>query len=423
MRTFYGAAINTVFALSQKKLKAKYTEGIDERQGIISAQKAALIGNAPIWIHAVSVGEVQAAVPFMGAARSDGYDGSFVISTTTQTGRAMAERLGSDVFNAHIYYPWDKRKFVTRALDTLRPVAFITTETELWPNMLWECNKRGIPSYMINGRISDRTWARIRTRAGAFVARAMYSSFSKIFLRDDEDKKRLAHIGIPESIMYVTGDNKIDTLLARKNYNTQNAWRTRLGSTRPTVIAGSTHTGEDEKILAAFAVLHEKFSSARLIIVPRHPERASNVLALAKEKFSAALLTTAPETWDVLVVDKIGVLFDLYGISDMAFVGGSFADCGGQNIYEPFSWGIPIQYGPHMEDFAAASREFISIGAADQVKNEYELAEVWCRIAKEDNGEMWRKAADEYFGKSRGASLRTWKIIKEDITKAWNQNG
>lgn len=119
--------------------------------------------------------------------------------------------------------------------------------------------------------------------------------------------------------------------------------------------------------------------------------------------------------WDVLIIDRIGVLFDLYGASRSAFVGGSFADKGGQNILEPFSWGVPVQYGPHMEDFARASRAFLAMGAASQVADEEGLARAWLAVADEGEGgrEKWLALSREYFDKSRGASARTWKIIKK----------
>lgn len=368
-----------------------------------------------MWVHAVSVGEVQAAVPFLKAARADGYQGPFVLSTTTQTGKAMAERLGGGLFDLHIYYPWDRRKFVARTLDSLRPALFITAETELWPNMLWECRERAIPAFLINGRISDRTWGRIGGGLTKYAASGVYSLFTELCLRDEEDARRLSAIGVEEKKLHVLGDSKIDALLARKNIAARDGWRERFGApNRPIFIAGSTHTGEDEKVLYAFDLLREDAPEARLIIAPRHPERAEAVAALVPEKYITMRLSALADGWDVLIIDKIGVLFDIYGAAYSAFVGGSFADKGGQNILEPLSWGVPVQYGPHMEDFAQASRAFIAMGAAAQVSDERELAGVWRRLAAESStGEKWLRLSRAYFEKSCGASLRTWKMIKK----------
>ena len=299
-----------------------------------------------MWVHAVSVGEVQAAVPFIKAAREDGWEGPFVISTTTQTGRAMAERLGKDLYDFHIYYPWDKNLFVRRALDALNPAAFAAAETELWPNMLSECRDRGIPAFLINGRISDRTWARVQGGLRRPLARGAYSLFASLFLRDEEDRERLTRIGVEEKKLFVMGDGKVDALLARRNEAARDKLAAELGEPeRPIFIAGSTHTGEDEKVLAAFAILRGRHPEARLVIAPRHPERAAAVASLVPAEYRTAMFSGLTAGWDVLIIDRIGVLFDLYGASRSAFVGGSFADKGGQNILEPFSWGVPVQYG------------------------------------------------------------------------------
>ena len=295
-----------------------------------------------MWVHAVSVGEVQAAVPFIKAAREDGWDGPFVISTTTQTGKAMAERLGKDLYDFHIYYPWDKNLFVRRALDALNPAAFAAAETELWPNMLSECRNRGIPAFLINGRISDRTWARVQGGLRRPLARGAYSLFASLFLRDEEDRERLTRIGVEEKKLFVMGDGKVDALLARRNEAARDKLAAELGEPeRPIFIAGSTHTGEDEKVLAAFAILRGRHPEARLVIAPRHPERAAAVALLVPAEYRTVMFSGLTAGWDVLIIDRIGVLFDLYGASRSAFVGGSFADKGGQNILEPFSWGVP----------------------------------------------------------------------------------
>ena len=329
-------------------------------------------------------------MPFIKAAREDGWEGPFVISTTTQTGKAMAERLGKDLYDFHIYYPWDKNLFVRRALDALNPAAFAAAETELWPNMLSECRERGIPAFLINGRISDRTWARVQGGLRRPLARGAYSLFSSLFLRDEEDRERLTRIGVEGKKLFVMGDGKVDALLARRNEAARDKLAAELGEPeRPIFIAGSTHTGEDEKVLAAFAIL--------------------------RAEYRTVMFSGLTAGWDVLIIDRIGVLFDLYGASRSAFVGGSLADKGGQNILEPFSWGVPVQYGPHMEDFAHASRAFLAMGAASQVADEEGLARAWLAVADEGEGgrEKWLALSREYFDKSRGASARTWKIIKK----------
>jgi len=374
-----------------------------------------LAGRRPLWVHGVSVGEVQALMPVIRSSRNSGYNGPIIISTTTETGKAMAFRLGEGLFDSHIYYPWDKREFVKRAIRNISPWAFATAETELWPNMLWELSDASVPAFLVNGRISDRTWKRLNGPFAKKIGASVYSLFTEIFLREKRDVERLISIGVPEVKLSLLGDTKTDALLSRKDRAAAERWKKSFEADRYKIfIAGSTHTGEDEYVLRAFGILRERFGRTKLIIAPRHPERAGEVLALARQKFSAGLLSSEDCGKDVTVVDRIGVLFDLYGIADSAFVGGSFADKGGQNILEPASWGIPVQYGPHMEDFAEASDEFIRLGIATQVPDADSLGRVWSGITERsagEDGERIRKAGERYFESSSGSSVRTWERI------------
>lgn len=416
MRTAYQPLISLAFRVSWHKLKRKYSEGYDERRGIQSPEKMALLGGRrPLWVHGVSVGEVQAAVPLVRAARSAGYDGPVILSTTTETGKAMALKLGADLFDAHIYYPWDKREFVRAALDAVRPWAFATAETELWPNMLWELKDRNIPSFLVNGRISDRTWKRLNSGISRAAGCELYGLFTKLFVRDERDAERLKATGVIPDKISVCGDSKIDALLARKDAAAVESWKEKFGfPERPVFMAGSTHPGEDEIVFEAFNLLREREPDARLLFAPRHPERASSIIEMTSGKYRVCRLSEMAGGWDVLVVDKIGVLFELYGTSVSAFVGGSFVDKGGQNILEPVSWGVPVQYGPHMEDFAEASREFISLGVATQVNNAPELAETWINVAKEGrNGVKYKEASEKYFAGTSGAAKKTWDAISK----------
>lgn len=354
-------------------------------------------------------------MPLIKAARADGYGGVVILSTTTETGKSMAIDLGGDLFDLHIYYPWDKKQFVRSALDSLNPRAFVTLETELWPNMLWELEKRKIPSFLANGRISDRTRDKLRGRFGGKVGRAVFNLFTALCLRGEEDKKRLMEVGIAEEKILVTGDSKIDALLARRDEGKAAGLGELLEASRsPVFIAGSTHTGEDEVVLEAYLTLKKQKSDARLIIAPRHPERAPAVKELFPEEIKTCLLSEQEKGWDVIVVDKIGSLFDLYSLGAAAFVGGSLVRKGGQNLLEPAAWGLPVQHGPYMDDFAEASREFIKSGLARVVRNPEELASAWLEIINEDSGgKKQGRLAAAYFDKSRGASRRAWQGIKQ----------
>lgn len=402
--------------MSWPKLKNKYSEGYDERRGVQSQELIEkLKGRRPFWGHGVSVGEVQALIPVIRAARASGYSGPIVISTTTETGKDMAIRLGEGLFDHHIYYPWDKKKFVRKAILSLEPWAFATAETELWPNMLWELKDALIPAFLVNGRISDRTWKRLEGTLKKRVGASFFDLFTEIFLREKRDLERLRSIGVPLGKLNVFGDTKTDALLSRKDLTARDRWAAKLGSDRYKIfIAGSTHPGEEEEVIRAFEMLKQRYPKTKLILAPRHPERAEEILAVARQKFSAGLLSSDQFDQDVIVVDKIGILFELYGTAVSAFVGGSFVDKGGQNILEPVSWGTPVQYGPHMEDFAEASDELIELGIATQVKDAESLGEVWLQIIQvsdNDNGENYEKISGKYFERCSGASSRTWERI------------
>lgn len=399
------------------KLKKKYTEGYDERRGVYDLEKLKKLGGRrPLWVHAVSVGEVLAAVPLIHAARADGWDGPVLLSTTTETGKAMALRIGRGAFDLHIYYPWDKSEFIKSALKTIEPLAFVTMETELWPNMLWELKDRNIPAFIANGRISDRTDRKLRTSTGKRVGREIFGLFSVLYLRTEEDKKRLMRLGIAEKKLVVAGDGKIDALLERKEREAQSVeeLRVQLDADRsPIFVAGSLHVGEDSAIIDAFLELKKHRPDVRLIIAPRHPERAQSVRVQLPPEIRTYMFSAFEKDWECLVVDKIGFLFDLYALGTAAFVGGSLVTKGGQNILEPAVWGVPLQHGPFIDDFAEASRELIDIGIARLTKKTKNLADAWLSILQESQDrDKYSQLSKSYFERKAGASRRVWCGIK-----------
>ena len=413
LRAFYSHLINIVFVFIYPKLKNKYSEGLDERRGLPSSEKLKKLQNKrPLWVHAVSVGEVQAAISIIKSARDDSYDGPILLTTTTETGKAMALRVGNSLFDLHLYYPWDRAKYVSSSLDKINPWAFVTIETEIWPNMLWALKDRGIPAILANGRISTRTWRRLSNPLGKRIGRAFYNLFTELCLRDENDKKLLESIDLPAEKLHVTGDTKVDALLTRKESSKTDKLRKEIrADSAPIFIAGSTHQGEYEQLLAAFKSLREKVFDAKLIIVPRHPEKSSLPYDLFHNFYKTVRLSERDNIWDVMIADEIGVLYTLYSFSTAAFVGGSFVDKGGQNILEPVSWGVPVQYGPHMEDFNEASEELLSLGIATQVRTGEELGEVWKQIISDDDREKYRTISSGYFEKKAAAATKTWKIL------------
>lgn len=344
-----------------------------------------------------------------------------ILSTTTATGRETAFKLAGGLFRRHIYYPWDVPRIVRRALDVVRPKAFITVETEIWPSMLGELRRRNIPAFLVNGRFSEKTACQASRRPAFW--REIYGLFTLLLVRSCEDMKFLTDLGIHDEKIKVTGDCKIDGLLMRKETADLSMARAIVGGTGPVFLAGSTHRGEEKVALEAFRLAKQSLPDARLILAPRHPERAGEVLSSASAMGRAALLSQVESgseeggRWEILVIGRIGVLFDLYGVCDAAFIGGSLVDKGGQNIMEPAAFGLPFCHGPYMRDFEQAAVELGGRGTASQVKNSEEISAHWIASLNPPAREKVRTAAGSYFAKASGAAQKTVEEILPIIEK------
>ena len=412
----YRFSINTFFrAGGLSWLRRKYREGVDERMGNFSG-----VPQNGLWFHAVSVGEVQSASALIKRMRED-CARPCVLSTVTTTGQKMAHQLLDGTVDRMIYSPWDAPRFVTSALDAIRPAAYVTMETELWPEMLFQLRERHIPAFLANGRLSESSFKKLRHQAAFW--RGVLSCFTRLLVRFDEDREHFTALGVPPEKITVTGDCKVDTLLDRRSATSPQTWgHLRRGASQaedgsaPLFVAGSTHPGEDDAVIAAFRRVHQAHPAARLVIVPRHPERALMVVAAALPypELQADLLSHLPENWDIAVVDRIGVLFDLYAAADAAFVGGSLVQKGGQNPFEPALFGIPTTHGPCMTDFPDTDR-MDEMGAARCIHNDLELARAWEEALTPLAQERARKACAAYFDTLGGAAGRTWAVIREYV--------
>ena len=399
----YSLAVSAAYMAAFPWLARRYAEGLDERRGYYRGEKKKNFPDRPLWIHAVSVGEVQTATPLLSALAGGGHPpGDVLLSTTTPTGREMAGRVAGGLYGEHIYYPWDIPWIVARALQTLRPRAFVVLETEVWPNMLFSLARRKIPAFLVNARFSDKTAANIH-RFSSFW-RDVYDQFTLLLVRSESDREVMLRLGLEEKKISVMGDCKVDALLLRRKGTDLTRARELAGGKHPLFLAGSTHEGEDEIVLNAFRRVRAPLPSARLILVPRHPERAEKVQKLAAPFGRTALLSEGGSEWDILVVDRIGVLFDLYGAADSAFIGGSLVDRGGQNIMEPAAFGIPLSHGPYMRDFTQAARELGERGAAFPVKNSEELADFWRNSLNPGVRHKASAGAEAYFQAYGGAA-------------------
>ena len=339
-------------------------------EGMFGATPVA--GGGPVWIHAVSVGEVQVAGQLMRAMRAVEPSLAFVFSTTSSTGWRTAEKevAPGDIL---IYNPLDFPRLVRRALDQVRPRAVILTETEIWPNFIREVRRRGIPLFLANARISDRSAPRYR--ALRFFFGEVFRCFTKSYVQSDLDADRLAAAGADCASLEVTGSFKFD--VARRNPAKEAELRAWVGPGR-ILLGGSTWPGEDEVLLRALDGLPPDVT---LVIAPRHFEKAdaveANILkagcACVRRSRGDSAASKATDQRTVYLADTTGELMGLFGIASVAFVGKSLCAHGSQNMIEPCLCGVPTLVGPYTENFRPVMSDLLSAGAIVQVKDEREL--------------------------------------------------
>ena len=336
---------------------------------------SALARGDRVWIHAVSVGEVQVAGQLMRDWRKVEPSVRFCFSTTSSTGWKMAEKeVGPD--DVLIYNPLDFPTFVTAALRTVRPRAIVLTESEIWPVFIRAAKKRGIPLFLVNARVSDRSAPRYAK--AKFIFKDVFSSFTRIFAQSDLDRDRLLAAGAPADRVEVTGSFKFD--VARRNQAKESELRDWIHADgRKILLGGSTWPGEDKVLLGIYAKLVERSGVPPiLVIAPRHFEKADAVEANIREAGfdcirrsrgeSAGSQAAASQT-PVFLADTTGELMGLYGISDFVFVGKSLCEHGSQNMIEPCLCGKPTVVGPFTENFRPVMSDLLAGGGIVQVKD------------------------------------------------------
>ncbi|HIJ88090.1 MAG TPA: 3-deoxy-D-manno-octulosonic acid transferase [Desulfuromonadales bacterium] len=353
-----------------------------ERFGLISETDLTVIRRKPvIWLHAVSVGESIAARPLLKALQTKYPDHAILMSNTTETGRAISTTFPEK--DLCIYFPFDFLPAVHSALRKIKPALIIIMETEIWPNFTNEATKRGIPVMLANGRISDRSFGRYLKFDWFF--RHSLQQFSSLCMQTEADRERIVAIGAASERTVVTGNLKYDIpyhqILDEEKSQLRGHYA--IPATLTVMVAASTHPGEEEMILAAYRELLTTCETLFLLLVPRHPERSTEV-ALLLESMSLRYrrrtsLTPPNETLfqagEVLLVDSIGEMMGLYALSDLAFVGGSLKPTGGHNLLEPASLGIPSIFGPYMNNFREIAHLVLQYGAGIQLETPDKLAE------------------------------------------------
>lgn len=361
------------FHLLWRSLKnTAYRKRWGERFGLVSP---AIRGPFDIWLHAVSVGEAQAAQPLVNEILTK-YPGiRILVTTTTPTGSDRVVSLFGERVS-HCYAPYDLPNAVARFLQVSRPKLAVFMETEIWPNTFRQCRDQNVPVAIVNARLSERSangYHRVLE-----LTRDVLQDVSLMAVQAHDDASRFIRLGMDETRLSVTGSIKFDIHLSASVHEQAQVLRRFFGVDRDIVIAASTHEGEDGLVLDAFSEVLKARPECLLLLVPRHPERFDQVAELAQQRgFSVARRSESRlDSTDiqVFVGDTMGELPVFYAASDVAFVGGSLVPTGGHNMLEPAALGLPILLGPHCFNFAAISQALINIGAAYQVNDREELA-------------------------------------------------
>ena len=409
MRALYTLLLYLVFPLVLLRLlwrsiKAPaYRERWLERLGLFTPPGAW----GGLWIHAVSVGEVQAVLPLIRQLLADNPGLPITVTTTTPTGSArVVEQLGEQVF--HVYFPYDLPLALTGFIRRVRPRALLMVETEIWPNLLHSCRLHGVYTLLANARLSARSAQRY-ARLGRFT-RDTFAHIDCIAAQTEADAARFRALGVAADRVFVTGSIKFDIRIPASLEEQVEVLRREWGG-RPVWVAGSTHEGEDELVLQAHHQVLSSFPNALLILVPRHPERFERVAGLCKREHLKLARRSRHGSYgtqtQVYLGDTMGELPVVIGSADVAFIGGSLVPTGGHNMLEAAAQGVAVCFGPHVFNFAAISELLVAEGAARRVGDEVELAQqviAWFRdaSARAEAGENGRRVVRQ----NRGALAR-----------------
>lgn len=431
VRTLYNILFLVFFALSapyyfwRMRRRGNWQRGFPERFARYHSElKQALTNRHIVWIHAVSVGEVNLCTQIIRALEMRAPNLKFVVSTTTTTGMAeLRRRLPRRI--SKIYYPVDRRKFVARALAVINPQAVVLVEAEIWPNFLWRAREIRVPVFLANARLSDKSFRGYK-RFG-FLFRPLFASLAGIGVQNEDDAVRLRKVGCRPEAVRVVGNMKFDAAkLDERQALDVPAMLRQIGvpPDAPILVAGSTHDGE-EIILAEIARrLRERFPKLFLVLVPRHFERCAELGRKLRERGMKMAYRSQidPATRfgegevECLLVNTTGELRYFYEHATVVFVGKSLTAMGGQNPIEPGALGRAMVFGPNMQNFADVTRSFLAQKAAVQAPNTEQLENVLRELLADEarRSEMGRNAL-KVVRENLGAVDRTVEMILEHL--------
>ncbi|HEY2930463.1 MAG TPA: 3-deoxy-D-manno-octulosonic acid transferase [Acidobacteriota bacterium] len=381
-----------------------------------------------IWLHAVSVGEIMVLQPLIQKLKEENL--SVVISTTTATGNHLARRLYSDLAEAVIFFPFDFNFAVRGSLNAIKPDLFALVETEIWPNFLWNCARRGISAFLINGRISDRSYPRYQ-----MIQRLLAPSLKHIerfCMQSAKDAQRMIELGADPARVRITGNLKYDIEPRQRQQQLNLLIREVLGvgPKVPLLVAGSTAPGEEAMLLESVRQIRKSNIDLKVVIAPRNPERFQDVAGLLTahgmrftrrsffSEYDLAHPLKSEVRYDAFLLDSIGELTGVYEAATIVFVGKSLVPGGGHNIVEPAFFGKPILFGPYMENFQEIADTFLQQNAAIQVMNPADLTQQMHHLLRNRDVRIsMGERASRIISDNRGAAVHTLQEIRELVVR------
>ena len=413
----FGLGVSAPVWAVRSKTRRKVLDAFRQRMGQLDGKSD---GKPCVIVHAVSVGELNAARGLIDLLQARHPDVHVVVSTTTQTGHERAEALyGGRGDVTLIYYPLDFSAAVRRVLDTLRPLAVILMELELWPNFVAECEVRHVPVVLANGRITAGSYNNFRI--GSFLTRRMFRRLAAVCAQEKTYAERFIALGSDATNTTVTGTMKFDTASTKVDQVAADALADALGLRHPLLVAGSTGPGEEELVLQTYQTLRPAFDGLQLAMIPRKPERFDEVAALIERNGHPCVRRSQhlergavhPDN-AVILGDTMGELRNFYQCADVVFVGRTLVDLGekqhGSDMIEPAALGKPTVVGPFTQNFAEAMNALRLADSMMEVKTPAELTDTVRRLLT-DPGDLGVRAR-QVVQRQRGATERTMAVIE-----------
>ncbi|CAN2047693.1 3-deoxy-D-manno-octulosonic acid transferase [Candidatus Magnetomoraceae bacterium gMMP-1] len=367
----------------------------------------------PLWIHALSVGEVFAAVPLVKEMRSFCKCREIFLSVSTKTGHNIAKKELSGNIDALFFFPYDLLFSVKKIITKINPAIVVLVESDIWPNFMNELKQRRIPVVLVNARLSPQSFKGYQRFS--FLMKEIFNIFSCICVQSHDEAEKFKKLGADYTRIKITGNIKFDQNLIFKLDDVNNLRDSlHIPNNSRIFLAGSTHKGEEVILKSIYLKLKNTFDDLIMIIVPRNPDRCKEIFDIfAYSKLSVSQMTCLDSSYNVLIVDIMGILSKLYALADITFVGGSLTDCGGHNPLEPAAFSKPVLFGPDMSDFPEISKMLVKAKGAFQVKDEDELFLKTEELLLDRTKAFYMgKQSFSVFNANKGALNRTVNILK-----------